>query len=90
MPVHAAMPDPIPFTNTSELLMRLLTLAALALMAIGTSSCSSQQAYSTGQAMQRNECNKISDFQDRQRCMEKANMSHDAYQRQAEAARSTK
>jgi hypothetical protein len=62
----------------------------LALIAISNAGCSSQQAYSTGQAMQRNECNKINDFQDRQRCMEKANMSHDAYQRQAEAARSSK
>lgn len=70
--------------------MRTLVLGTLALIAISTASCSSQQAYSTGQAVQRNECNKINDFQDRQRCMEKANMSHETYQRQAEAAKNAK
>ena len=70
--------------------MRSLVLGILALVALCTTSCSSQQAYSTGQAMQRNECNKNIDFQDRQRCVEKANMSHDTYQRQAEAAKSSK
>lgn len=70
--------------------MRLLLQTSVALVAISTASCSSQQAYSTGQAVQRNECNKINDFQDRQRCMEKANMSHDAYQRQVEAAKTAK
>lgn len=70
--------------------MRSLVRVSLALISISIASCSSQQAYSTGQAVQRNECNKINDSQERQRCMEKANMSHDVYQRQAEAARNSK
>jgi hypothetical protein len=47
--------------------------------------CSSQQSYGTGQAWQRNECNKINDTQDRQRCMARANESHDSYQKQLDA-----
>jgi len=73
-----------------EFLVRSLLHVSVVLVAISTASCSSQQAYSTGQAVQRNECNKINDFQERQRCMEKANMSHDAYQRQVEAAKNSK
>jgi hypothetical protein len=56
-----------------------LTLLACAL---GCTACSSPQAYGTGQAWQRNECNKIIDAQERQRCMANANVSYETYQRQ--------
>ena len=57
-----------------------LLLTALTLLACA--ACSSQQTYGTGQAWQRNECNKIIDAQERQRCKANANTSHDTYQRQ--------
>lgn len=59
--------------------------AALALAACA--GCSSQQLYGTGQAMQRNECNKLGDMAERQRCMDSANRSQDSYEREAAAAR---
>lgn len=63
-------------------------LAITALVAcVGCLGCSSQQLYGTGQAMQRNECNKLADLAERQRCMEAVNRSHDSYEREAAAAR---
>jgi hypothetical protein len=53
-------------------------------------ACSSQQLYGTGQEMQRNECRKIVDMQEQRRCMANANMSHDEYKRQSEAAKSAR
>jgi hypothetical protein len=49
--------------------------------------CSSQQAYSTGQAYQREQCNKINDNNERARCMEDANKSQEEYQRQQKEAK---
>jgi hypothetical protein len=58
----------------------LVFLAASSLQA-----CSAQQAYAAGQALQRNECFKISDPQERSRCLAGAGISYDDYKRQAEA-----
>jgi hypothetical protein len=65
------------------------TLAALAALCCAA-GCSSQQAYGTGQAWQRNECQKIADAQRRSRCLESANQSYEDYQREAEAAARSK
>lgn len=51
------------------------------------SACSSQQLYGAGQSMQRNECNKLTDMQERQRCMAAASLPQDRYERESEAAR---
>ena len=53
-------------------------------------ACSSQLAYGTGQAWQRQECNKINDAQERSRCMASASTSYEDYKRQAEAAKGTR
>jgi membrane protein DedA with SNARE-associated domain len=64
--------------------MRILPLlAALLVCALGA-ACSSQQTYATGQGWQRNECNKIVDMQDRERCMARTRDSYDTYQRQVD------
>ncbi|WP_241049911.1 hypothetical protein [Achromobacter xylosoxidans] len=63
-----------------------LLLACVAASAV-TSACTSRQAYDTGQAWQRNECGKIVDMQERQRCMGSASTSHDDYQRQRQDLR---
>ncbi|MBI5922186.1 MAG: hypothetical protein HY847_11155 [Betaproteobacteria bacterium] len=52
--------------------------------------CSSQQLYNTGQAWQRNECNKVVDAQERNRCMGSTNTSYEDYKRQTEEAKSGK
>lgn len=62
---------------------------ALVLLLVGAGQgCSTQQAYSAGQAWQRQECNKIQDAQDRSRCMDSTQTSYEDYKRQSEAARS--
>ena len=62
--------------NTSTAFIALLACT------LGCAACSSPQAYGTGQAWQRNECNKVIDTQERQRCMANVNVSYDSYQRQ--------
>jgi hypothetical protein len=57
------------------------------LMLMLITGCSSQQAYSTGQAYQREQCNKINDNNERARCMEDANKSQEEYQRQQKEAK---
>jgi hypothetical protein len=52
--------------------------------------CSSQQLYGAGQEWQRNECRKLNDSQERQRCMNSANTSYDDYQKQSDAAKAGK
>jgi hypothetical protein len=65
-----------------EMKWMLPLLAALSLCA-----CSSQQAYSAGQSWQRNECGKIIDSQERDRCLERTSTSYDTYKQQTGAAK---
>ncbi len=64
--------------------MRLTHLLTAILVCLLGAACSSQQTYATGQTWQRNECNKIIDMQERQRCVAKANDSYDTYQKQVD------
>lgn len=57
-------------------------LTALLLVA-----CSSEQLYASGRNAQRAECMKLADGAARDRCLKDAGMSHDAYQKEADAAR---
>ncbi len=60
--------------------MRALLLAA---MLIGAAcGCSNQQAYSAGQGWQRNACNRLPDAAAQARCLERAEVPYDAYQRE--------
>ena len=54
------------------------------LVSVLITACSSQQAYSTGQAYQRNACNKINDNAERIRCMDAANKTFEEYNHQKE------
>jgi hypothetical protein len=84
----------IPYTKKVAIMpntvRRLLVSAAILLSLAGLSACSSQQAYGTGQAWQRNECNKINDPQERSRCLAGTNTSYEDYKRQQEALRESK
>ena len=62
--------------------MRYALIFACLAAATLSGACSSRQAYGTGQAWQQNECGKIPDMQERQRCMGSASTSYDTYQRQ--------
>jgi hypothetical protein len=52
-------------------------------------ACSTQQLYGAGQAWQRQECNKIQDVQERNRCMASTQTSYEDYKRQSEITRPT-
>lgn len=71
-------------------LRRAVALGLVWLVGAGLPACSSQALYGTGQAWQRQECNKIVDSQERGRCMASASTSYDEYKRQSEAAKGTK
>ena len=64
---------------------RLLTpfIAALALLGAG---CTSQQLYATGQQWRANECRRLADTAERDRCLRDARLPYDEYRRQADAA----
>ena len=65
--------------------------AAAATLAVTTLiGCSPQQAYGAGQAWQREECSKLLDAQDRERCIANASTSYEEYKRQVESAKGTK
>lgn len=46
--------------------------------------CSSQQAYQAGQEWQRNQCMRMPDYNEQQRCLDNINPSYDEYKRQLE------
>lgn len=73
-----------PIPSLGGIRTTVLALVAAALLAAG---CSARQAYETGQAWQRNECLRLPDAQDRQRCLERVRMDFDQYQKESGAAR---
>jgi hypothetical protein len=48
--------------------------------------CSNRQVYDSLQGAKQNECNKIADNNERQRCFDDAGKSYDRYQRERETA----
>ena len=68
--------------------MRTLPLAlTLAITVPPLSACSTQLAYNTAQAWQRQECIKMPDLQQRQRCLDSNATSYENYRRQTGAAK---
>jgi hypothetical protein len=60
-------------------------LSLLVLHAVWSlSACSAEQVYGSGQAWQQNQCGKIVDKAEFDRCMSKANTTYDSYKRQTE------
>lgn len=72
-------------TNLNKCVARAAANGALIIAALG--GCSSQELYGTGQGWQRNECRKLPDVQERERCMASTSRSFDDYQRESAAAR---
>lgn len=62
----------------------IIGIAATVALITGT-ACTTQQLYNTGQAWQRNECNRIMDQQERSRCLSSTSTSYEAYKRQSGA-----
>jgi hypothetical protein len=55
----------------------------------GMAACSSQELYQTGQAWQKNECQKLQDRDERNRCEKSAATSFERYQAEGQAAKKT-
>jgi hypothetical protein len=73
-----------------EFTLRFTTFLFAFTLLVGLSSCSSQQLYGVGQEWKKNECNKIIDMQERNRCMSSTKTSYEEYKRQSEAAKGGK
>ncbi|MBI3563528.1 MAG: hypothetical protein HY080_17625 [Gammaproteobacteria bacterium] len=56
----------------------------MVILLLAGSGCTSERAYDSGQAYQRNECNKILDNNEHERCLNKINTSYDDYKHQTE------
>jgi hypothetical protein len=52
--------------------------------ALSVPACTAEQVYGSGQAWQQNQCGKIVDKAEFDRCMSKANTTYDSYKRQTE------
>jgi hypothetical protein len=65
------------------LVKAMLVLASL----LSLPACTVEQAYGTAQAWQRNQCNKLPDKADVDRCLSKADTSYESYKRQTEPER---
>jgi hypothetical protein len=50
----------------------------------GGAGCSWQQAYSAAQEWQRNQCNRLTEQTERDRCLNSTKMSYEDYRRQTE------
>jgi hypothetical protein len=56
------------------------------LIALGAAAgCTSQQMYESGNGYQRNQCERLPDMGERQRCLEKANVSYEQYKKETKA-----
>ena len=64
--------------------MRAIFILTALLVALSLSACTAEQAYYTGQAWQRNQCNKLPDKAEFDRCMSGTNTTYESYKRQTE------
>ena len=64
-----------------------LLLALLAPLILPLAACTSQQLYHAGQGWQKQECQKLQDRDERQRCEKSAATSYERYQAEADAAK---
>lgn len=74
-----------PVDQQSRTIAGLSAAVTLALV-LAASGCTARQAYNTGQAWQRNECNKTIEPDQRERCQRESNKSYEDYQREIENA----
>lgn len=55
------------------------------LIVLGAAGCTAQQRYATSQNYQRNQCERLPDVGERQRCLEKENMSYEEYKKETKS-----
>lgn len=64
--------------------MKAIFVSMPLLVALPLSGCTAEQAYGTAQAWQRNQCNRLPDKAEFDRCMSKTDTTYDSYKRQRE------
>lgn len=64
-------------------------ISATLCMMVVAAGCTSQQIYNSAEGWRRNECTKIIDADERNRCIEAAGTSYEEYKRKQEAAGDT-
>ena len=64
--------------------LNLATLPIALAVLLAASACTAEQAYYSGQTWQRNECDKLPDPGERERCLSKLDTGYEDYQRQKE------
>ncbi|WP_292918952.1 hypothetical protein [Nitrosomonas sp.] len=69
-------------TSSQRPCLLVLGIVSMA-FAIGLAGCSTQQLYTTGQSWQRNECNRLMDQLDRDRCLSSTSASYETYKKQS-------
>ena len=69
-------------------MMKLLSLFTVFVLPLA--ACSSQELYHVGQGWQKQECQKLADLAERQRCEKSAALSYDRYRAEADAAKNPK
>jgi hypothetical protein len=75
---------------SNRMIIKLHSIALWLTSSIAIVGCTSQQLYSSGQAWQQNECNKINDSIERDKCMASAKISFDKYKKQSDDSKSNK
>lgn len=68
------------------MIVRIPIISIAAAIGLTVSGCTAQQLYSTGQSWQRNECTRMLDQLERERCLSNANTPYEAYKKQSGAA----
>lgn len=67
-------------------MLRLTVLIGVA-VALSAAGCSWQQAYLSAQGWQRNQCNRLVEPTEGERCLTNANMPYDDYRRRTEGTK---
>lgn len=62
---------------------RILAIVVTVTM-VTTTGCTTQQLYTTGQSWQRNQCTRLMDQQERERCLANAGASYETYKKQSD------
>jgi outer membrane protein assembly factor BamD (BamD/ComL family) len=67
--------------------MRTLSLGVLVFAASLAAGCSAEQVYNAAAGWRRNECYKIGDLEQRERCLKEADRPYDVYRSQSGQSR---
>lgn len=68
--------------------MRAIFILMALLVVLSPSACTTEQAYYTAQGWKRNQCNKLPDKAEFDRCMSDTNTAYESYRRQTEPGQS--